>query len=108
MRRGVRPESAGRLLELTLAPDPVSAARLVPGNGDVDETLQEVPLGGPRRAPGDLELLVRLEVPPAADQFEPALVWTTGHSRRLTTATSYSVAATDMAGAAHDGFKGAR
>ena len=108
MRRGVRRESAGRLLELTLAADPVSAARLVPGNSNVDETLQEVPLWGLRRTPGDLELLVRLEIAATANQFEPALVWTTAHARRLATATSYSVAATDMAGAAHDGFKGAR
>jgi hypothetical protein len=44
VRRRVRAEPAGRLLELALAADAVSAPGLVPGDGDVDESLEEVAL----------------------------------------------------------------
>jgi hypothetical protein len=69
----VRTEPARSLLELALASDPVAAAGLVPGDGDVDEPLEEVPLPRFSRTPGDLELLVSLEVSPGTDQGEPAL-----------------------------------
>ena len=59
----VRGEPPEGLLELAFAADPPSAAGLVPGDRDMDETLEEVPLGRLGRPPGVLELLVRLEVP---------------------------------------------
>jgi hypothetical protein len=64
-----------RLLELALASDPVSPPGLVPGDGDVDEALEEVPLGGRGRAPGHLERLVGGEVLTPLDQLEAALVF---------------------------------
>jgi hypothetical protein len=51
-----------RLRQLTLATDPIAAAGLVPGDGDVDEPLEEVPLGRLGCSPDVLERLVRLEV----------------------------------------------
>ena len=72
MVRRVGPESPRRLLELALAPDMVPALRLVPGHGDVDETLEEVSLLGRRRAPRVLERLVRGEELAAPNQLEPA------------------------------------
>ncbi len=69
----VRPEPAGRLLELPGAADAVPASGLVPGDGNVDESLQEVTLLGLRCAPGALELLVRLEVPAGPDQLQTRL-----------------------------------
>jgi hypothetical protein len=65
--RGVRPEPPCRLLELALAADPVPAAGLVPRDGDVDEPLVEVALSRLRRAPRQLELLVRREELAAPD-----------------------------------------
>ena len=62
-----------RFLELTFAPDPPPAAGLVPGDDDMDEALEEVALPGLGRAPGELQLLVRLEVLPGARQREPGL-----------------------------------
>jgi hypothetical protein len=59
-REGAEPPRS--LLELALAAGTVAAPGLVPGDDDVDETLEEVPLGRVRRAPGVLERLVRLEV----------------------------------------------
>jgi len=50
----------------------VPALRLVPGDGDVDETLEEVSLLGRRRAPRVLERLVRGEELAAPNQLEPA------------------------------------
>ena len=47
--------------------------RLVPGDRDVDEPLVEVALLGRRRAPRELELLVRGEELSAPDQLEAAL-----------------------------------
>jgi len=58
---------------LAAAPDPVSPAGLIPGDRDVDEALVEVALGGLRRAPRRLQLLVGLEELAATDQPEPAL-----------------------------------
>ena len=57
-----RSEPPGGLLELALAADRVPAAGLVPGDGDVDEPLEEVLFGGVGCAPRVLERLVRLEV----------------------------------------------
>src|SRR5947209_709057 len=71
--RGVRPQSARRLLELTCRRDGTAAARLVPRDRDVDEPLEEIPLLGRRRAPRQFELLVRLEVVLGANRLEPAL-----------------------------------
>jgi hypothetical protein len=68
--RRIRPEAPRRLLELPLAADAVATAGLVPGDGDVDEPLEEVALlvlGGP---PGVLELLVGREELAPADQIE--------------------------------------
>jgi hypothetical protein len=61
-----------RLLELPHAAGPVAASGLVPGDGDVDEALEEVALGRLRRAPLVLELLVRGEELAAPDQLNPA------------------------------------
>lgn len=65
-------EAAGGLLELPLAADPVAASRLVPGDRDVDEPLEEVALGRLGRPPFVLEDLVRVVVPAAPDELEPA------------------------------------
>ncbi len=70
----VGPEPALRLLELSLAAHAVAATGLVPGDGHVDETLEEVTLGPGRSAPGDLEVLVRGEVLAREDQLEPSFV----------------------------------
>ena len=74
MPRRVGPEPARRLLELPLAADPPAATRLVPGDGDVDEPLEEVALGRIGGAPGELELLVRREPLAAAQELEPGFV----------------------------------
>jgi hypothetical protein len=71
--RRVGSEPPLRLLELPLAPDPVATPRLVPGDGDVDEPLVEVPLRRRRGAPGRLELLVRGEELAAPNQLEPLI-----------------------------------
>jgi hypothetical protein len=63
-------ETASRLDELPLAPWAVPAARVVPGDRDMDETLEEVLLRRVGRPPGLLELLVRLEVLAASDQLD--------------------------------------
>jgi hypothetical protein len=70
MLRRIWPETASRLGELPLAPGAVPAARVVPGDRDVDETLEEVLLRRLCRPPGLLELLVRLEVLAAPYQIE--------------------------------------
>ncbi len=59
-REGAEPP--GCLLELALAAGTVVAPGLVPGDDDVDETLEEVLLGRVCCAPRVLERLVRLEV----------------------------------------------
>ena len=70
MDRGVRGKPALRLRELALAAGPVVPARVMPRDGDVNETLQEVALLLGGVAPLVLELLVRLEVRPGAHQLE--------------------------------------
>jgi hypothetical protein len=72
MLRGEGTKPAGRLLELPLAADAVSAACLIPRDRDVDEALEEVLLLGIGRAPDVLERLVRLEVLAARDLRESA------------------------------------
>jgi len=59
------------LLELALATDAIAAAGLVPGDGDVHETLEEIALGLLSRAPSVLQLLVCREELAFPDQFEP-------------------------------------
>jgi hypothetical protein len=59
----VGPEPPRRLLQLPRRGHGTTAPGLVPGDGDMDEALEEIPLLGGRRAPCVLELLVRLEVP---------------------------------------------
>ena len=72
MLRRVGAEPSRRLLELPLAADAVPAPGLVPGDRDVDETLEEVALLGRRCPPGVLERLVRGEELAAPNQLEPA------------------------------------
>jgi hypothetical protein len=74
MRGSVAPQAPLRLLELALASDPLSPAGLIPRDGDMDEALEEVSLGGRRGAPGRLERLVGGEVLAPLDQLEAALV----------------------------------
>jgi len=71
VRRRVGREAPLRLLELPLAPDPSPATGLIPSDSHVDEALVEVALGARRRTPCELELLVRREELPGADQVEP-------------------------------------
>ena len=71
--RGERREPPRRLLELAPRGDRPPAARLVPGDGDVDEPLEEISLLRSRRAPRLLELLVRLEVATGANLLQSAL-----------------------------------
>jgi hypothetical protein len=73
MRRPVRLEPAGRLLELTLAARTVRARGVMPRDRDVDEPLEEVALGVRGVPPLVLELLVGLEIRPRPDQSEPLL-----------------------------------
>ena len=70
MRRRERLESAQRLCELSLGADLAPAPGLVPRNGDVHETLEEVALLCGRGTPRVLELLVRGEVLAGADQVD--------------------------------------
>ena len=67
-----RAEPPGRLRELALAADAPPAPGLVPGDGDVDEALEEVLLRGVGGAPRQLQLFVRGEELSGADQLEPA------------------------------------
>ena len=66
-------EATFSLLELTLAAWSIAAAGLVPGDGDVDEPLEEVALGRGRRAPFVLELLVSFEVLRGTDELDAPL-----------------------------------
>jgi CheY-like chemotaxis protein len=68
-----RPEPPCSLLELALTADTPPAPGLVPGDREVDEALEEIALLGLGRAPGELELLVRLEVAAFPDQPQAAL-----------------------------------
>ena len=70
MVRRVGAEPARRFLELALAAGTPTAPGLVPGDGDVDEPLQEVPLLRRRLAPLVLELLVRGEELAGGDQLQ--------------------------------------
>jgi hypothetical protein len=70
MRGRKRRQPASRLRELPLASGPVSTPGVVPGDRNVDETLEEVLLGRLGRPPGLLELLVRLEELATPDQIE--------------------------------------
>ncbi len=70
MLRRERPEAARSLRELALAARVVPTPGVVPGDGNVYETLKEVFLGGLSRTPGVLERLMRLEVLAAPDPLE--------------------------------------
>ena len=70
MLGGVGGEPAPRLFQLPLAADAVSPSRLVPGDREMHEPLQEVPLARLCRPPGILQLLVGGEVVAGADQLE--------------------------------------
>jgi hypothetical protein len=72
MRGSERREAAFCLVDLACGRNRPAATRLVPGHGDVDETLVEVALGGVGGAPDELERLVGLEVAAAPDQVEAA------------------------------------
>jgi hypothetical protein len=74
VRGSVRAQAPGGLPELALAAHPVLPSGLVPGDGDVDEALEEVALPGVGRTPGILESLVGREVLGAANQVDAALV----------------------------------
>jgi hypothetical protein len=77
-------EPPPRLGKLALAGTGAAGhARVVPSDRDVDEPLEEVPLGRLGRAPGVLERLVSLEEPPRADQREAALVSERGLAYRV-------------------------
>jgi hypothetical protein len=71
--RSVRTEAPESLLELTAAADLIAPAGLVPRDRNVDEPLKEIPLTLLAGPPGVLELLVRREVLPVADQLQAAL-----------------------------------
>lgn len=71
MRRRVRRQAALGLRQLALAADPVPPSCLIPGDGDVNESLEEVPLRRFGSTPGVLERLVRGEVLAASDLLKP-------------------------------------
>jgi hypothetical protein len=73
MRWRERGKPTGRLVELTRVADPPSAACLVPRDRDVDEPLVEIALLRRRRAPCELEFLMRVEIPSCADQLDAQL-----------------------------------
>jgi Transglycosylase SLT domain len=73
VRRCVPCEPARPLGELPLAAWTVAPARLVPGDGEVNEALEEVALVVRGRAPRELQLLVRLEVRACANAGEARL-----------------------------------
>src|SRR6266508_5473801 len=70
MPRRERLESTDRLLELSLRAYPSSSPGLVPGDGDVNESLEEVTLVRRRSTPGVLELFVRGEILAGADELD--------------------------------------
>jgi hypothetical protein len=61
MRRAVGREPAARLLELTFTAHSLTAPGLVPGDGDVHESLEEVALGRPGGTPRVFQFLVGCE-----------------------------------------------
>jgi hypothetical protein len=73
MPRREWPEPPRRLLELPLGAGAPPATRLVPGDDDVHEALEEVLLLGVGRAPRVLEGLVRGEVLAGPCQLEALL-----------------------------------
>jgi hypothetical protein len=66
----VRREAPDRLCELPLHADLPAAACLVPGDSNVNESLQEVSFCARRGSPGILELFVRGEVLAGTDQLD--------------------------------------
>lgn len=68
MRGRIRLQPALGLLELEPASIGVTAPGLVPGDGDVDEPLEKVPLANRRRPPLVLQNLVGGEIRAGADQ----------------------------------------
>jgi hypothetical protein len=70
MQRSEGCQPAPCFRELAFAPGPVPPTRVVPGDSNVDETLEEVLLRRVGRPPGLLELLVCLEVLAAPNQVE--------------------------------------
>ena len=70
MRGSERAKPARSLLKLPLAADAVAPLGLVPGDGHVDEPLEEVPLVGVGGTPGVLERFMRLEVPTGSEESE--------------------------------------
>ena len=74
MDRRIRAEPSCGLPELTAAAVRVPTARLIPGYCDMHEPLQEVLLLGVCRTPGELELLVCLEVLTSPDQLQATFV----------------------------------
>jgi hypothetical protein len=73
MRGAVRREPAARLLELAFAADSPAAPGLVPGDGDVHEPLEEIPLRGFGGTPRVFELLVSGEELAGPDQLQAAI-----------------------------------
>lgn len=98
MRRRVRAEAPRRLLELALGADPVAPPGLVPRDRDMDETLEEIALGGGRGAPRELELLVRGEERAAPDQLEAVRVglFNARHSGYLPSVATILLAGVDL------------
>jgi len=78
VRRRVRAQAAGRLLELPSCTRRVAASGVMPGDGDVDQALQEVALGVRGRSPFGLERLVGRVVGARSDQVESVLEAHTG------------------------------
>jgi hypothetical protein len=76
---GAKP--APGFLQLALAPGAIAAPRLVPGDGDVNEALEEVALGCVGLAPGVLQCFVRGEELAASDQREAFLQQVSGRGR---------------------------
>ena len=70
MRRRERGQPADSFRQLALGADPPAPAGLVPGDRDVDESLEEVALVRRSCAPGRLELFVRGEVLAGTDQLD--------------------------------------
>ena len=91
----IRRQPAPRLRELPLATDRVPASGLVPGDRDVDETLQEVAFPRRRRAPLLLERFMRLEVASGPDQGETVLE-ATGHGVSVTGVATILLVGVDL------------
>jgi hypothetical protein len=88
MMRRVGSEAARRLLELALASDGTAAPCLVPGHRHVHEALVEVALSRHGRPPGQLQLLVGLEVAAGPHEVEAPLE--VRHGERLLTVNGLS------------------